>query len=115
MKIYSGNKLVIDNVKVCNGIKSFIGLRFSKQLKENEAVLIEGKDESIIDSTIDMLFVFFPIDVIWLDKNKKIVDMKKNVKPFSLFSAPRKAAKYIIEVKKGVGDKFKINEKFRFV
>ena len=114
MKIYSGNKVVINNVRVCNGLKSFIGLRFSKQLKDNEAVLIEGRSESIIDSTIDMLFVFYSIDVLWLDKNKKIVDIKKNVKPFTLFSAPRKAAKYIVELRKGIGDRYKLNQTLTF-
>jgi hypothetical protein len=44
---------------------------------------------------IHMLFVFFPLIVIWLDSNKKIVDFKL-MKPFvSLHSAD---AKYVLEI-----------------
>ena len=114
MKIYSKKKVVIDNVRICQGLHSFIGLRFRKELKENEAVLIERNNESILDATIDMIFVFYKIDVLWLDKNKKIVDIRKNVRPFSLFSAPNKPAKYIVELRKGVSSKFKIGQKLEF-
>lgn len=51
-----------------------------------------------METTIHMLFVFFPIDVVWLDKNKKVVDKRENVKPFTPWITPGKAAKYVIEL-----------------
>ena len=47
-----------------------------------------------------MFFVFYPIDVLFLDKNKKIVEIKENFKPFTLHN-PKNKAQYIIELPKG--------------
>ena len=38
-----------------------------------------------------MFFVFFPIDVLFLDKNKKVVELKENFKPFSIYFPKNKA------------------------
>jgi uncharacterized membrane protein (UPF0127 family) len=51
--------------------------------------------------SIHMLFVFFSIDLIYLDKNKKVIELKKKVKPFIGGYFPKKKAKYLIEIKKG--------------
>lgn len=84
------------NAKYCNSFLSKLrGLMFSKP----KNLIFVLNRESKINSTIHTFFVFFPIDVIWLDKNKKIVDHRKNVKPFSI-AIPKKKAKYIIELKR---------------
>ena len=44
-----------------------------------------------------MFFVFFPIDVIFLNKNKEVVELKQNFRPFSIYF-PKNKAKYIIEL-----------------
>ena len=56
-----------------------------------------------------MLFVFFPLDLVFLDVNKKIVDVKVG-KPFDLFIKPKEKASYVIEFNMGenilkVGDR----------
>ena len=112
--IARNNKVLIKEAYLYKGFKAGMGLRFCKQIKNDEAILIERERESILDSTIDMLFVFFSIDVIWMDENKKIVDIK-TARPFQLFSTPCKPAKYILEVKQGNGLKFKINDKLAFI
>mgnify|MGYP001557874702 CR=1 FL=1 len=84
-------------IKYCNSILSkFIGLRFSKKLSKDEALLMINNKEGIFNSCVDMLFVFFPIEVFWLDKNKVIID-KARLRPFSLIKFPKKPAKYILE------------------
>lgn len=67
---------------------------FSKQ----KNLIFPFNKEKIIP--LHMWFVFYPIDVIYLDKNKKIVEIKENFKPFSYFS-PKNKAKYVIELKNG--------------
>jgi uncharacterized membrane protein (UPF0127 family) len=44
-----------------------------------------------------MLFVFYSINVLFLDSNKKVIDIKKRLRPFTFYS-PKKKAKYIIEL-----------------
>jgi uncharacterized membrane protein (UPF0127 family) len=52
--------------------------------------------ESIAETTIHMLFVFFPIAVLWLDAKKRVVD-RAVAKPFRPFYAPKQAAQYFVE------------------
>ena len=44
-----------------------------------------------------MFFVFYKIDVLYLDENKKVIEIKKNFKPFSSYT-PKNKAKYVIEL-----------------
>ena len=78
----------------CNNFFSRLrGLMFSR--KKNLVFVLDK--ESRINATIHMFFVFFSIDVYWLDKNKNIVDYRKNIKPFTI-AIPKKKAKYIVEL-----------------
>ena len=47
-----------------------------------------------------MFFVFFPIDVLFLDEDKKVVEIKKKFEPFTLYN-PKNKAKYVIELPQG--------------
>jgi len=89
------NRTLSKNAKICENIfsKAF-GLMFSKKKS-----LIFIFNEEIINP-LHMFFVFFPIDVLLLDKNKKVVDMKINFKPFSIYF-PKNKAKYILELSNG--------------
>ncbi|MFH1210115.1 MAG: DUF192 domain-containing protein [archaeon] len=73
--------------------------------------MLEANHEDVLETTIHMFFVFFPIDVVWLNKNKKVVDIRRNVKPFILWIKPKNKAKYIIELPKGVSKHIKIGNK----
>jgi len=57
--------------------------------------------------SLHMLFVFFPIWVIYLDKNKKVI-FKKKLLPFISFINPKQHAQYVIELvnkpKASIGD-----------
>jgi len=103
-----GNKTLI-KAEIARGFRKVFGLMFSKQ----KNILLEAGYEGILSSSIHMLFVFFPIDVVWLDKNKKIVDIK-TAYPFQIISMPKKPAKYILELKKGKGKLFRTGNKLKF-
>lgn len=77
-----------------NPILQFIGLRFSRKL--DNIIIFELLNDSRINAIIDTFFVFYKINIVWLDKNKKVVDIRKNVKPFS-FAVPKRRSKYILE------------------
>ncbi len=114
MKIYYGKRLIA-NVKVCNNFFSkFRGLMFSRKLKKNEGILLISDKESILETSIHMLFVFFKIDVVWINNDKKIVDIKRNVKPFKLFIGSKEKAKYVLEVANDEIKNLKIGDKLEF-
>ena len=67
------------------------GLMFSKR----KNIMFVFDKEQII--SLHMWFVFFPIDVIFLDKNRKVVEIKENFRPFTFYKSKKKA-KYVIEI-----------------
>ena len=54
----------------------------------------------------------FPIDIIWLDENLRIINIEKNITPdsFPKKFTPQLPAKYALEVNGGWSDKNKIKE-----
>lgn len=76
-----------------------LGLMFrTKKSVEDCAWLFVFDYDGIISLT--MWFVFFPIDVIFLDKNFRIVEMKENFKPWT-FCTSRKECRYFVELASG--------------
>lgn len=63
-----------------------------------------------------MLFVFFPIDVLFLDKERKVVELKEDFLPFR-FYFPAKKAQYIIEAPRTTiaGSKTSIGDIITFI
>jgi uncharacterized protein len=85
-------------IKVCNTIISrAIGLMFSKKLKDSCLLFVLPREQTI---SLHMFFVFYPIDVLFLNEKKEIVDMKKNFMPFTVYFS-KKPAKYVIEMPQG--------------
>ena len=102
---------IIKSEKVCKSIfcKAF-GLMFRLK-KPSEALVFVFGTERIV--ALHMLFVFFPIDVLFLDKGQKVVDIKKDFKPFSYYS-PKAKAMFVVELPTGVLGKTKIGDKISF-
>ena len=46
-----------------------------------------------VQADLHMLFVFFPLDIIFLDENMKVIKVLKRVKPFLPFVRGAKANK----------------------
>jgi len=86
------------------------GLMFEDKKKFNYALVFEFPSESKLGSSLHMLFVFFPIDILFLDKNKTIVD-KVTLEPFTPNYTPKKAAKYVIELPKDKAKGARIGQK----
>ena len=72
------------------------GLMFRRALAEDEVYLFVERRESVAQTTIHMFFVFFPIAVIWLDRQRQVVD-KALARPFRPYYAPKKPAQYFVE------------------
>ena len=88
--------------------KRTLGLSGREKLGANEAMLFVFADSSI--RQFWMKDIKFALDVIWIDENKKIVDITKNALPDSYprtFS-PLLPAKYVLELNAGFTDENKI-------
>jgi uncharacterized membrane protein (UPF0127 family) len=97
-------------------LKSFYrigtGLMFrSRKSCENKAFIFHLNSKR--KYSITMSFVFFAIDIIMLDKNRKVIEIKKDLKPFTHYN-PKQKFKYMIELLPAnrnvkIGDVLEIN------
>lgn len=103
--IKKNNLIVASKVRFCNSIFSkAIGLRFKFNFKD-EAYIFSFKKSTI--ALMDMFFVFYPIDVVFLDKDKNIIEIKERFLPFAFYESKNKA-NYIIELENGTIKNFGI-------
>ena len=90
-------KVIAANAELCTSLFSKAkGLMFSK--KSEKALVFDFGKEKRID--LHMLFVFYPIDVIFLNNKLKVVELKENFMPFTFYLS-RKKARYVIETNSG--------------
>ncbi len=87
-----------------NSFSQGIGLMFHRRIHDEAHVFIFKKPRKI---PLTMWFVFFPIDVLYLDKNKKIIEIKEDFKPFTNYY-PEKECAYVIELPNGTIKKKKL-------
>ncbi|MDI6736579.1 MAG: DUF192 domain-containing protein [bacterium] len=100
------NKPVMSKIKVARSFfERFRGLMF---LKEPQPLVIEFPQSVGATAPIHTFFVNFPIDVIFLDPNFKVVDIMENIPPANVtklntcrFYAPQTLAKYVLELPQG--------------
>ena len=89
-----------------------IGLMFSKKIVDTGLIFVFDKP---IKTELHMFFVFFPIDVLFLDDSRKVIEIKENFKPFTVYF-PKNKFSYVIELPYGVIKKSKtqIKDKISF-
>lgn len=101
----SNNRVIARKYKICDSFFSqMLGLMFSKR---QVLLFVFGEEQEI---PLHNWFVFFPINLVFLDKRKRIVEIKRDFKPFTFYTS-KKNAKYLIEtpykINCAVGDKIK--------
>ena len=75
--------IVLKNGKWCASFAChFKGLMFRRNLPPDDGLIFVRKSKSIINTTIHMLFCFFPIGVIWLDDELQVA-LNKALKEIS--------------------------------
>ena len=76
----------------------FRGLMLKKRLEKGMILKIpEGRGK--MGSAIHMFFMRIPLDVIFLDYEKNVLD-QVTLKPWQTYT-PKKAARYVVELKEG--------------
>jgi len=83
----------------------FLGLMFRNNL-ERGLILKLPSSRSRRGSAIHMFFMKFPLDIIFVDADKKIVDMV-SIEPWKTYT-PKAPAKYVIEMEKGSINNFNL-------
>lgn len=110
LKAGSGNLLLkIDTEISDDNIERAQGLMFRSMMKDNEGMIFLFPNEEI--QSFWMRNTKLPLDIIYVDKDFKIVKIYRNTTPFSTVSLPsNKPSKYVVEINAGLTEKYNINE-----
>ena len=102
VKIRCKDKVLLTKVKYCDSFMSrMLGLMFSRKLNQKEGAILVADRESKEATSIHMFFVFFPLDVFWLDSDLRVVDVRRNIRPFVPLIVPGEKARYVLETSVG--------------
>jgi len=90
---------ITDDIVVCQTMWSRMrGLMFRKRILNQAYIFVFSKPQRI---ALHMFWVFFPIDILWLDEQRKVVDLRTNVKPFTPHIVSKEKGLYVIELPSG--------------
>ena len=79
-------------------LRQMIGLMFRRSIPEDYALIFDMQWEQYIG--IHMLFVPFPIDLLYLNSNRQIVDLR-HMRAWIGIATSKKPARYAIEMPAG--------------
>jgi len=94
------------------------GLMFRKQLNLDKGMLFIFKEEN--KHSFWMKNTLIPLDIIWINKDKKVVFISRNAQPCKKDACPLippdKKAQYVLELNGGISDKIglKVGDKIIF-
>lgn len=110
--IIKGGKKLFEAGDASGFIRKAIGLMNRSKLNKNEAMLFSFPFEH--RWSFWMFGMRFPLDIVFLDKRRKVVHIERNTKPFSLDPKtwktikPAKKCKYVVEINAGSASRKRI-------
>lgn len=109
IEVFKSKSVLANNAKIADGFMDrLIGLMFSSEMKNFDALIIEPSN------SIHTCFMKYPIDVLFLDKNNKVVKIFNNLVPWRFTSIYLKARRVVelpvgkIPIDLKIGDEVKI-------
>jgi uncharacterized membrane protein (UPF0127 family) len=102
------------HLTLCNTFfLKFKGLMFQKEIIPSEGLVFDEFKDTKINTAIHMLFMRFPIGVLWVNSDHVIVS-KVLAKPWKLMYSPEKPARYVIEVHPEVLNYYQVGDTIIF-
>jgi uncharacterized protein len=110
--VYKGNALISKAEVATSNWQKCKGLMFSRQ----KDILFNFRKDAFLK--FHMVFVFYPIDIVFMDHDHRIVDLKKKFRPFTCYYSRAKSS-HVLELANGtiskhgieLGDLLTVTEK----
>ncbi len=103
------NKEVIAEIRHAKNFSSKLkGLMFKK--KFDYGLVFYLREKSRRRASIHMMFVFTPIDVVYLDENRIVVDKVEWLRPWTINYTPKMPALYFIELPPGKSEQIDLGD-----
>ena len=104
----------LPRIKFCDTFLTQLrGFTFHSRLTPGEGLLLVGRRDSRVDSSIHMLFVAFDLAVFWINSEMKVVDkvLARSWRP-AYFS--KQAARYVLEIHPDRFGNYEIGDRVQF-
>ncbi len=101
-------------IKYCDTFLTQLrGFTFRSNLGRHDGLVLAGKRDSRVDSSIHMFFVSFDLAVIWINSDMQVVDkvLARSWKPAYFSKEP---AKYVLEVHPDRWEEFQVGDRVKF-
>ena len=103
--ISRGETVIVNRIECLNTIISQSrGLMFRKELEDTALLFILKRPERV---NIHMLFVFFPIDILFLDEDRRVAETGR-LNPFTGLKRSKTKISYVVELPAGIIEKHSI-------
>jgi len=104
-------KILIEKIKIAETPWGKLrGLMFETKENYDYGLVFDFGDEHQAMASIHMMFVFFPIDLVYLNNKKQVVDLKRKIAPFTPNYTPKKRARYLIEMPENSTKQIKLGD-----
>ncbi|MEP0804135.1 MAG: DUF192 domain-containing protein [Chloroflexota bacterium] len=101
-------------IRYCDTFLSQLrGFTFRARLSPDEGLILAGRRDSRLDSSIHMLFVRFELAVIWINSQMQVVD-KVLAKPWSPAYFSKQPARYVLEIHPARWEEYQIGDTVQF-
>jgi len=90
------------------------GLQYRRQLKPGQALILVKTSDSIVNSSIHMFFVFFPIAAVWINSAGRVTSAQL-ARPWRPFYASPEPARYVLEAAPELLDRLRAGDIVDFV
>ncbi|MCK6540138.1 MAG: DUF192 domain-containing protein [Anaerolineales bacterium] len=110
------NKTIADpaRIRYCDTFLSQLrGFTFRARLARDEGLLLVGRHDSRLDSSIHMLFVPFDLAVVWINAEMQVVD-KVLAKPWRPAYFSKQPARYVLEIHPARWTEYEIGDIVQF-
>ena len=97
-----------------SGWCKLVGLQFRRSLAPDEGLVLVWPRESVVQTSIHMFFVFFPIAAIWVNAAGEVTSAQL-ARPWRPYYASPGPARYVIETDPSVLDRVRVGDRVTFV
>jgi len=116
ISIENGNRKIGGplRIKYCDTFLTQLrGFTLRSDLAPDEGLVLVGRRDSRVDSSIHMFFVSFDLAVIWINSDMQVVD-KVLARPWKPAYFSKQPAKYVLEVHPERWEEFQIGDRLEF-
>ena len=107
-------QILVEKAQWCNTFASKLrGYTFRHNWLANDGLVLVYNDDSRMNASIHMLFVFFDLGVLWVNDAGQVVD-KVIARPWRLSYVPQSPARYVIEAHPGIVDQVAVGDTITF-